>query len=131
MAKSANHLKAHRFKKGQTGNPDGARLHDPLVKAFKNLTKDEMMEIGTLVLKGSIDELKQVSKNPKTTVLKAMLAAVAVRTISKGDPGALEVLLNRLIGKVRDDIHHTGLPAAAQPTVIILPAKKTKSDGGS
>ncbi len=99
------------IKKGEIRNPLGGRAHNPVMKAFKSLTEAEMMEIGTLVLKGSLTELKAIKNNQEnTSVLKAMLAGVAIRTIEKGDPTALDVLLNRLIGKVRENVHHTGLP---------------------
>lgn len=72
------------------------------MKKIRNLTEQEMIEIGSLVLKGSVDELRVIAKDGTASALKCMMAAVAVRTISKGDPHALEVLLNRLIGKVKE-----------------------------
>ena len=107
MPKTTKHLKEHQFKKGQTGNAQGGKLHDPVIKKLKNLTEHEMIEIGSLVLKGSVDELRAIAKDGKASALKCMMAAVAVRTISKGDPAALEVLLNRLIGKVKERLDVT------------------------
>jgi hypothetical protein len=101
-------MKEKQFKKGKSGNPLGAKLHDPEMRMLKNLTKDEMVEIGSLVLKGSVNQLRAIAKDPNCTALKCMIAAVAVRTISKGDPAALDVLLNRLIGKVKDEVNFTG-----------------------
>jgi hypothetical protein len=37
-----------------------------------------------------------------------MVASVALKIISKGDMYALDVLLNRLIGKVKDEVLLTG-----------------------
>lgn len=96
------HLKPHHFKKGVSGNPEGRPPLTPEQKALRNLTEAEMVEIGSLVVKGNIAELKKLMKNPKTTVLKAMMAAVAVKTIQSGNPSALDTLLNRLVGKVKD-----------------------------
>ncbi len=97
-------MKATQFKKGQSGNPDGARKHDPIMKQLKNLTEEEMMEIGSLVVKGSINELKAISKDPNASALKCMIASVAIKTVAKGDAHALEILLCRLIGKVKDKV---------------------------
>lgn len=109
------------FKKGQSGNPLGAAMHDPQVRALKALTKEEMIEVGSLVVKGSVEQLKEIAKDPNASALKCMIAAVAVRTISKGDPQALEVLLNRLIGKVKEEIKHTGIPEGHSTNLVILP----------
>lgn len=100
-------MEVKKFKKGQSGNPLGGQLHNKELKAIRNLTEDEMIEIGSLVVKGSIDELKRIKDDPKTTVLKAMMASVAIKTIAKGDAQALEVLLNRLVGKVKDKVEVT------------------------
>jgi len=105
MKKTAAHLKKHQFKKGEpSANPLGAKLHNPEIRAIKNLTESEMVEIGSLILKGSLDELKAIKDAPGTTALKAMMASVAIKTIAKGDHQALDALLNRLIGKVKDEV---------------------------
>ncbi len=93
------------WKKGQSGNPKGGLAHDPALKKLKRLTKDEMIEIGSMVVKGSVASLRAIAKDPNESALKCMMAAVAVRTIVKGDPKALDALLNRLIGKVKDEVH--------------------------
>lgn len=99
--------KHQQWKKGQSGNPSGRRPDPPELRAIKNLTEEELVEIGSLVVKGNIDDLKRIKDDPNTTVLKAMIAAVAIKTIAKGDGQALEVLLNRLIGKVKDKVEVT------------------------
>lgn len=93
-----------RFKKGEVANPLGGRAHNPALKRLKNLTEDEMVEIGSMIVKGSIDELKAIGNNPKAGVLKMMMASVALNTIKKGDAHALEILLTRLIGKPKDRV---------------------------
>jgi hypothetical protein len=91
-----------KFKKGQSGNPDGGRKHNPEMRKIKNLTQEELIEVGNMVIKGSTEEMRALVINPESNVLQAMVARVALRTISKGDPKALETLLCRLIGKVPD-----------------------------
>lgn len=113
----------YKFKKGVSGNPLGGKIHDPEIRKLRNLTKEEMIEVGSLVLKGSVEELKAIGKDPKASALKCMMAAVAVRTIQKGDPYALDVLLNRLIGKVKEEVKHTGLSPTTQSVVVTLPPK--------
>lgn len=93
-----------KFKKGQSGNPEGGRLHDPEIRAIKNLTRRELAEIGSLVLKKDLDALKALRANPKTMVLTAMMAGMAIRIVSRGDAAAFDALLNRLVGKVKDEV---------------------------
>lgn len=104
--KSLKSLKS--WKKGQSGNPKGSTPSVPELKEFKKLSKAEMVDIGNLVVKGDVSELQKVAKDPTASVLKVMVAACAAKIISKGDVNALDTLLNRLIGKVRDEIHHSG-----------------------
>lgn len=101
------HLEKHMFKKGQSGNPEGGRAHNPDLRLIKNLTEAEMVEIGSLVVKGSIEDLKKIKDDPKTTVLKAMMASVAIKTIQTGNPQALDILLNRLVGKAKERVEIT------------------------
>ncbi len=100
----------HQFKPGQSGNPLGGRAHDPELRAVKNLTKRELADIGNLIIKNDYDALKKLSKENSATVLQRMLASIAVRIIDKGDMGALDILMNRLVGKVKDEIALTNLP---------------------
>lgn len=106
--------KAYQFKKGQSGNPLGARLHNPELRAIKRLTRAEVAEIGTLIVSKNITKLKAIvkdaQKNPDSahSALKVWIAMVALKGMTKGDAHAMDVLLNRLVGKVKDEIELTG-----------------------
>ena len=120
-----------RWQKGQSGNPKGYQGDPPELKAIKKLTKAELVDIGTLVVKGDVASLKAIAKNEKASVLRVMIAAVAVKVIQKGDMHALDVLLNRLIGKVKDEILHQGDINLPQ-VIVTLPdngRKKPEDDG--
>lgn len=98
------------FPKGVSGNPEGSRLHNPLTRAIKRLTAAEVAAIGALVLSKNVTGLRAVLESAKSdpdsknSVLKTWIAAVAIKGIAKGDPHALDILLNRLIGKTADHI---------------------------
>lgn len=132
MKGNKNPSPATRFKKGNNANPLGGKLHDPEIRAIKRLTQDELKEVGTLVVKGDIEALKKLKEDSKCSVLQAMVASVAIRIISKGDMQALDVLLNRLIGKVKDELDMSvgGKPGAPQ-VIITLPDNgfSAKKDG--
>ncbi|MFI5342822.1 MAG: DUF5681 domain-containing protein [Chlamydiales bacterium] len=108
------------WKPGQTGNPKGSSKAVREEGLIRRLTTDELKDIYALITNRSVDELKAMLADGKTTVLKAMVAGVAVRAMTKGDGGALETLLARMIGKVKENIHHTGDAPAAQ-VVFMLP----------
>ncbi len=97
-----------RWKKGSSGNPNGRPKELPELKHFKNLTKKELVEVGNLVIKNDVATLKRLAASESATVLQRMLASVCAKVITKGDMQALDILLNRLIGKVRDEVHNTG-----------------------
>lgn len=105
----------YRWRPGQSGNPRGLIRQPDAIRQLKQLTKSELVEVGTLIVKGDVTTLKRVARDPKATVIHALVAAVAVRIIEKGDMVSLDLLLNRLIGKVRDEVALTG----NMPQIII------------
>ena len=106
-----------------------------LGKMMRQLTAEEFAEIANLIIKGSIDELKAIAKDSKQTALRVMIASVAVKVIHKGDMGALDTLLNRLVGKVKERVEVTGANGAPQ-VIAYIPdngkaAKEDKDAGNS
>lgn len=103
-AKQLKNLKP--FPKGVSGNPLGAGHpnYDRTSSVMKRLTAKEVKDLSGLILLGDIAELQAIAKDKKEKVIKVMLAAVAVKIISKGDANALNILLDRLIGKVANPI---------------------------
>ena len=124
MAKHPNSLKNLKpIKKGECRNPTG-RPKDLLGHKMRLLTAEEFAEIANLIIKGSIDELRKIAKDDNQTALKVMLSAVAVKIISKGDMNALDTLLNRLVGKVKETVHHK----IDTSSIVVLPEKEFRED---
>ncbi len=105
--------KHSQFKKGQSGNPLGGKLADPEMRAIKRLTKQEIAEIGSLLLKRNIAGLQKIVANAKDpeskhSALKVWMATICIKGMQSGDAHKLDVLLNRLVGKVTENIQLTG-----------------------
>ena len=93
---------------------------------MRQLTSEEFREIANLIVKGEIAELKEIAKDDTQSALRVMIAAVAVKIIQKGDMGSLDILLNRLVGKVKDQIEHTG--GDGGPVVVLtMPANGSEA----
>ncbi len=113
----AEAFEKRKWKKGQSGNPLGAAIHSPELRKVRQLTKAELAEVGNLVLKNDYDAILELNESPTASVLQRMLAAIAIKVIEKGDMSAFDILLNRMIGKVKDEVNLThNLP---QVTVLI------------
>lgn len=105
-----------RFKPGQSGNPKGNAL-PPVVKTIRHLTHAHIAEIGTLILNGDVPALREVVQSIKSpdpgvskkyTAMQVWFATCALKAIAKGDVYALNAFLDRVVGRVRQEIEVTG-----------------------
>lgn len=94
-----------KFQKGNCANPRGAGAHNKEVKVIRRLTHDDIAEIGSLILDGNVEKLKEIQTNPATTVLKVWMCSVAIKAINKGDAQALNALLDRIVGKPKESLN--------------------------
>lgn len=96
------------FKPGQSGNPNGRPKLPEEVKEAKRLTAAELELKLTEFLKKSREELYAIAKDPKSTGMDALVASIMTFGVSKGDHMRMEFLLNRLIGKVKEQVNVEG-----------------------
>lgn len=92
-----------RFQKGSNPNPLGAGAHNPVVKVIRRLTQSEVAEVASLVLEKNADKLKEIRDSKDTPALKAWMCSVALKGIEYGDPQRLNALLDRVIGKPKEE----------------------------
>jgi hypothetical protein len=107
-----------RFQKGQTGNPLGAAIHNKDLKKVRHLTHEDLSTIGTLILESNIAALEAIKANPDTTALRVWFCSVALKAIEKGDAQSLNVLLDRIVGKVSDKVQVTGNGAVGFTVIL-------------
>jgi len=94
---------------------------------MQTLTKKELAEIGNLICKKSPLEIKDMVNDAlagesETSSIHCMVAAVVGNIIRKGDMMQLNALLDRLIGKVKDEVKHEGkFEVSTKSTIVVLP----------
>jgi hypothetical protein len=90
----------------QVGNPGGpGRPKDPPeIKLIKQMTRGEF----SLLIHKLIDLKPEELKDFKGTVLEMAMASIIQQAIKHGDPTRLQFFVERLFGKVKTEIEHSG-----------------------
>lgn len=104
------------FKKGKSGNPSGRKKADPIVTAFKETTYNEFLAGLQKYGKLSREQMQKELTRPDITMFELMFGQI-VASAAKGDKDARQVLLDRLWGKVKEQVMIEG----PKPTVIERP----------
>lgn len=115
------------FKKGQSGNPQGGRIHNAEIKRIKNLSEAELVEVASFIINSRINDLKAKIKEPETTTLQGMVIGLALRTASRGDPSAFNALMDRLLGKVKEKVEITSNNTNVTAEVVTYDEDKLKA----
>lgn len=115
--------------KGQSGNPNGAAVHNPVVKAVRALTKERVAEIIEEILTTDPADAAEMRGKAKT-VMEAWLMAGIQKAVRNGDLVPLNALLDRLIGKVKDQVENSG-ETTTRVIVENYIAKARAIEGGS
>lgn len=112
---------ARKSKKPAVIKPPAHSVNQELTQ-FRNLTKRELIQIGNLVVKGSYTQLTELAESKQATVLHLMLASVCEYIIKTGNMITLDKLLDRLIGKVRDEIKLETEAVNPPQVIVTLPS---------
>lgn len=118
MPRSAKHLVKHRFKKGQSGNPEGGRIHNPVTRALRNLTIESYREIIELVLTSNVTAIKAIAEDPDAPGVKVGVAVAFLKAIKNGDYTIIERIAERIVGKIPEHITIDPLTVNAKVAVI-------------
>lgn len=93
------------WKPGQSGNPKGMEKG---YGTIKKLTQAQVKTIMDLVLTNDVGAIERIRKDPKTPLLQAWICSIALKGFKTGDHSAIEVLLARSIGKLKDNVEVSG-----------------------
>lgn len=116
----AGKLPPNPFPKGVSGNPSGRGKDIPGFKALANLTKKELADVSNVLIKGDMKGLRRIADDETAPAMLCLVASVMIKIYDRGDMQAFDMLLNRLIGKVKDELHHGGsIGGNSNGTVVV------------
>ncbi len=93
--------------KGQSGNPKGRPPVPEHLRIARKMNKAKFQEILQKYIHCSVGELKETLLDPKSTAIELSVVKILHESILKGDQKRLEFILDRLIGKVRNELDVT------------------------
>lgn len=106
-----------RFKKGQSGNPNGRPRIPEDLKMARRLNKLELEKLLNQFLFMTPIEMEARVKSQDVTAIEAMIGSIIIKAVKDGDQQRLNFILERLIGKVKDQIDLT----VVKPFIIKRP----------
>lgn len=95
------------FPKGQSGNPNGRPRKYVSTLAAMGYKRSEINDTIQAMMAMDKEELTDVFKNPKATILEITIAAAMKKSIEKGTLYSLETLLSRVFGMPKQEVEQT------------------------
>ena len=104
------------FKKGQTGNPNGAPKKMVSLLGAIGYTKAEAANTINAMLAMNLNELKAVYENENATILEKTIAGALKKSLMRGSLYSVDTLLSRTHGKPKEMLEIT---AETKNTLIV------------
>ena len=98
------------FKKGTSGNPAGssALAKDPARQRIKRLVAGDLEEIGSLILCGNFDKLKEVVDDREASVIQTAFARCFAKALKDADWKVVTSILDRVVGRAKETVELSG-----------------------
>ena len=91
------------WKPGQSGNPAGTAKLPADIKESREILKESFERLGFKLTQASLPELAEIVDAPNTPAWEVIIARLVYNAALGGDDSRKE-LLNRLIGKVKEEV---------------------------
>jgi hypothetical protein len=95
------------FAEGNPGGP-GRPPISPEIKILRKLTVEKLEEIADLILAGDRPTLQLLANSHTEPAIRVAYARAALNAMQKGDLQTIEMILARLVGKVKEKVEHSG-----------------------
>lgn len=96
-----------KFKKGQSGNPNGRPKKFVTLLKEQGYKRSEINDTIQAMLAMSITELKEVYDNSNATILEKTVAKALSKSLEKGTLYSIETLLSRVYGQPKQEVEQT------------------------
>jgi hypothetical protein len=114
------------FPKGYKG-PGRPKLY-PSEKGAKVMNQMDLLRHCNDLVNMGTAELSALMKDPNQPVIRVAVASILLHGIKKGDQAKIEMVLNRLVGKVRDVVDLTSSDGTMTPAKNIDVSKLSEED---
>lgn len=91
------------WEKGQSGNPNGRPKTSKEYRELMDLNRELVAEIFSRYMMFNLEELVKKKKDSSIPMIERMVISMMVNVEKKGDKQAFDFLLDRAVGKVKDN----------------------------
>lgn len=116
------------FEKGHKKPGPGRPRIGPEMKANKIMNQMDLLKHCNDLVQMGTAELSALMKDPNQPVIRVAVASILLHGIKKGDQSRIEMILNRMVGKVRDVVDLTSSDGTMTPTKNVDVSKLSVED---
>jgi hypothetical protein len=103
--------KKTQFKKGQTGNPNGRPTLPKEIRNLKKFSTKELEDLITVLFQADDVEIQAIINDPTAPRIKKIMAQVLEKAMETGNMNQVDMVLNRIVGKVKEKVELLGKPS--------------------